>query len=65
MESAMEEGAMAAALEMDMPLAQLDSTDLSSDRVIMALIEGIYEITIDNSLKRVKTIFREIANLGN
>ena len=34
-------------------------------RVIMALIEGIYEITIDNSLKRVKTIFREFANLGN
>ena len=56
---------MAAALEMDMPMAQLDSMDLSSDQAAMALIEGIFDIAIDTCPQRAKTIFREFTNLGN
>ena len=65
LESAMEKGTMAAALEMDMPMAQLDSMDLSSDQAAMALIEGIFDIAIDTCPQRAKTIFREFTNLGN
>ena len=65
LESAMEKGTMAAALQMDMPIAQLDSMDLSSDQAGMALIEGIYDIAIDTCPKRAKTIFREFTNLDN
>lgn len=65
LESAMEKGTMAAALEMDMPIAQLDSMDLSSDQAAMALIEGIFDIAIDTCPQRAKTIFREFTNLGN
>ena len=36
LESAMEKGTMAAALQMDMPIAQLDSMDLSSEEAAMA-----------------------------
>ena len=32
----MEKGTMAAALQMDMPIAQLDSMDLSSEEAAMA-----------------------------
>ena len=56
---------MAAALQMDMPIAQLDSMDLSSDQAGMALIEGIYDIAIDTCPKRAKTIIRQFTNLGN
>ena len=62
---AMEKGTMAAALQMDMPIAQLDSMNLSSDQAGMALIEGIYDIAIDTCPKRAKTIIREFTNLGN
>ena len=65
LKSAMEKGSMAAALQMDMPIAQLDSMDLSSDQAGMALIEGIYDIAIDTCPKRAKTIIREFTNLGN
>ena len=65
MESAMEKGMMAAALEMDMPIAQVDSMDLESDKAAAALIDGIFDIAIDTCPKRAKTIFREFANLGN
>ena len=65
LESAMEKGMMAAALEMDMPMAQLDSMDLESDKDAAAHIDGVFDIAIDTCPKRAKTIFREFANLGN
>ena len=46
MESAMEKGMMAAALEMDMPMAQVNSMDLESDKAAAALIDGIFDIAI-------------------
>jgi len=62
---AIEKGTMAAALQMDMPIVQLDSMDLSSDQAGIALIEGIYDIAIDTCPKRAKTIIREFTNLDN
>ena len=65
LESAMEKGTMGAALEMDLPMSQIDSMDLSSDQAAMALIEGLLDTAIDNCPQRAKTIFREFATLGD
>ena len=65
MESAMEKGMMAAALEMDMPMAQLDSMDLESDKAAAAHIDGVFDIAIDTCPQRAKTIFWEFTNMGD
>ena len=65
LESAMEKGMMAAALEMDMPMAQLDSMDLESDKAAAALIDGVFDTAIDTCPQRAKTIFREFTNMDD
>ena len=56
---------MAAALEMDMPMAQLDSMDLESDKAAAAHIDGVFDIAIDTCPQRAKTIFRKFTKLDN
>ena len=56
---------MAAALEMDMPMAQLDSMDLESDKAAAALIDGAFDTAIDTCPQRAKTIFREFTNMDD
>ena len=56
---------MAAALEMDMPMAQLDSMDLEFDKAAAAHIDGVFNIAIDTCPQRAKTIFWEFTNMGD